>query len=325
MFAFIVRRLLQSLVIVIVMTLIVFFGVNVTGDPAELSTNFFVNQDEIKAAIHTLEPGRPVYQQYWYFLANATQGEFGNSFIFAEPALQLILQKMPATLELAFAAMVIAIVFGIPLGLYAGLHPDFKAAKLIVTSSILSYSLPTFWVGLVLIMVFSVMLGWLPSSGQGETRLLFGVPVSFLTWDGLQHLLLPALSLALLKISLIIRLSHFRTRKVLLRNHNKFAHVREFARGRADTDHLLKSIMIAVLAMPGLALGGVFAFTVVAEAVFAWPGMGKLLVDSIQSLDRPVIAAYLMITVILFIAFNLTVDICFSLLDRRGRLQDCRR
>ena len=327
MFPLIVRRLLQSLIIVFVMTLIVFFGINVIGDRAELLINPEFNQNDAKTAVDASELDRPLYKQYWYFLANAAQGDFGESFMFAEPALHLVLKKMPATLELAFVAMVIAIIFGIPLGLYAGLHPDSKSVRLIMTSSILGYSLPTFWVGLMLIMVFAVMLGWLPSAGRGETRLLFGVPVSFLTWDGLQHLLLPALNLALFKISLVIRLSHVGSRKVFLQDYNKLVHTKELARGRVGTFYLLKRIVIAVFAAPALGLGGVFAFTVVTETVFAWPGMGKLLIAAVQSLDRPIIVAYLMFTVVLFIVFNLIVDICYSLLELepRVRLKDSRR
>ena len=196
MSVFITRRVLQSLVVIFVMSLLVFFGINIVGDPVDLLINPDADQADIEAAIRALGLHRPIYEQYWYFLVNAFKGDLGNSFIFAEPALKLILQRMPATLELAFTAMLMAVVIGIPLGVFAGLRPESKVSKTIMAGSILGFSLPTFWVGLMFIMVFAVMLGWLPSTGRGETTSLLGIQVSFLTWDGLKHLLLPALNLA---------------------------------------------------------------------------------------------------------------------------------
>ena len=212
MSVFITRRVLQSLVVVFMMSLLVFFGVNIVGDPIDMLINPEADQEDIEAAIRALGLDRPIHEQYWYFLVNALKGDLGKSFIFAEPALKLILQRMPATLELAFCAMILAIFVGIPLGVYAGLRPNSKASKVIMAGSILGFSLPTFWVGLMFIMIFAVMLGWLPSTGRGETTSLFGIQVSFLTWDGLRHLLLPALNLALFKISLVIRLARAGTR-----------------------------------------------------------------------------------------------------------------
>ena len=322
MSVFITRRVLQSLVVIFVMSLLVFFGVNIVGDPIDMLINPEADQADIEAAIRALGLDRPIHEQYWYFLVNALKGDLGKSFIFAEPALKLILQRMPATLELAFTAMFMAIFLGIPLGVYAGLRPNSKLSKTIMAGSILGFSLPTFWVGLMFIMIFAVMLGWLPSTGRGETVSLFGIQVSFLTWDGLRHLVLPALNLALFKISLVIRLARAGTREVALQDYIKFARAKGLSSSRVVLVHIMKNIMIPVVTVLGLELGGVIAFAVVTETVFAWPGMGKLLIDSIQLLDRPIIVAYLMITVLMFVVINLVVDIIYSLLDPRVRLKD---
>jgi len=319
---FITRRVLQSFVVVFVMSLLVFFGVNIVGDPIDMLINPEADQEDIEAAIRALGLDRPIHEQYWYFVVNALKGDLGKSFIFAEPALKLILQRMPATMELALTAMIMAIFVGIPLGVYAGLKPNTKVSKTIMAGSILGFSLPTFWVGLMFIMIFAVMLGWLPSTGRGETTSLFGIQVSFLTWDGLRHLLLPALNLALFKMSLVIRLARAGTREVALQDYIKFARAKGLSSSRVVLVHVMKNIMIPVVTVLGLELGGVIAFAVVTETVFAWPGMGKLLIDSIQLLDRPVIVAYLMITVLMFIAINLVVDVIYSILDPRVRLKD---
>ncbi|MCG8360810.1 MAG: ABC transporter permease, partial [Kiloniellales bacterium] len=223
MTVFIIRRLLQSILVVAVMSVLVFVGVNLVGDPVDMLINPEADQAEIERVIRQLGLDRPVHEQYWYFLVNALKGDLGKSFIFGEPALKLILQRMPATLELAFAALLMAVVVGIPLGVYAGLKPDSKVGKTIMAGSILGFSLPTFWVGLMLIMIFAVMLGWLPSTGRGETVPLFGIPVSFLTLDGLSHLLLPAFNLSLFKMSLVIRLARAGTREVVHQDYIKFA------------------------------------------------------------------------------------------------------
>jgi peptide/nickel transport system permease protein len=236
--------------------------------------------------------------------------------------LKLIIQRMPATLELAFAALFMAILIGIPLGIYAGLKPESKFCRTIMAGSILGFSLPTFWVGLMMIMVFAVMLGWLPSTGRGDTVLVAGVEVSFLTLDGLSHLLMPALNLSLFKMSLVIRLSRAGTREVVHQDYMKFARAKGLSESRLILVHLLKNILIPVVTVLGLELGGLIAFSVVTETVFAWPGMGKLIIDSIHLLDRPVVVAYLMIIVLMFVSINLIVDILYSILDPRVRLQD---
>lgn len=322
MSVFIIRRLLQSVVVVLLMSLIVFFGVNVVGDPIDMLINPEADQEDIEAAIRALGLDRPIHEQYWYFVLNGIKGDLGRSFIFAEPALKLIVQRMPATMELAVAAMLISVVVGIPLGIYAGLRPETRTSRTIMAGSILGFSLPTFWVGIIFIMVFAVILGWLPSTGRGDTVDLLGVPVSFLTWDGLTHLFLPALNLALFKMSLVIRLARAGTREVALQDYVKFARAKGLRPARVVLVHILKNIMIPVVTVLGLEFGNVIAFSVVTETVFAWPGMGKLLIDSIQLLDRPVIVAYLIITVLMFILINLVVDVLYSILDPRIRLKD---
>jgi peptide/nickel transport system permease protein len=227
---------------------------------------------------------------------------------------------MPATIELALAATLMAIVLGIPLGLWAGLRPDSFAGRAIMAGSVLGFSLPTFWVGLMLIMVFSVTLGWLPPTGRGETVTVLGMQLSFLTWDGLRHLFMPALNLALFKLSLLIRLTRAGTREALAHDYVRFARAKGLSMERVVRVHVLKNIMIPIVTVTGLEFGSVIAFAIVTETIFAWPGMGKLLIDSINVLDRPVIVAYLLIIVLVFVLINLVVDLVYTALDPRVRL-----
>jgi peptide/nickel transport system permease protein len=302
--------------------LIVFFSVNVIGNPVDILINPEFDQEEMERAIKALGLDLPLWQQYLNFIKNAFQGDFGKSFVFGESALKLILLRVPATLELAFTALFLSILIGIPFGLYAGLKPKSPVSKTIMGGSILGFSLPTFWVGIMMIMIFAVMLGVLPATGRGETVRILGLEVSFLTWDGLKHLLMPAINLALLKISLVIRLTRAGTREVILQDYVKFARAKGLSNRRVIFVHVLKNILIPVVTVVGLELGNLIAFSVVTETVFAWPGMGKLIIDSIQLLDRPIIVAYLMIIVFMFVTINLVVDILYSVLDPRVRLQD---
>ena len=318
----ILRRLLQSLLVFFAMSLLVFTGVYAIGNPVDILVSPQADQAEIARATAALGLDRPLAEQYWVFLRQAAAGDLGRSFAFNVPAIQLILERMPATLELAVSATLIAIGLGIPLGLWAGLAPDSIAGKAIMTGSILGFSLPTFWVGLMLIMVFSVELGWLPSNGRGPTVDLFGVPVSFLSREGLAHLLLPAANLALFKLALIIRLTRAGTREALLQDYVRYARAKGLTEARVVGMHVLKNILIPIVTVIGLEFGSVVAFAVVTESVFAWPGMGKLLIESINMLDRPVIVAYLCIIVTLFTVINLVVDVIYSLLDPRVRRSD---
>ena len=321
MTAFILRRSLQSIIVLFVMSLIVFVGVNLVGDPVDMLINPEADQAEIDRVIRDLGLDRPVSEQYWYFVVNAFQGDLGRSFIFGEPALKLIIQRMPATMELALFSLLMAVVFGIPLGIYAGLKPNSKVSKTIMAGSILGFSMPTFWVGIILIMFFSVSLGWLPSTGRGEVATYLGITSSIFTLDGLSHIFLPAFNLALFKLSSVIRLARAGTREVILQDYIKFARAKGVAETRIVRVHLLKNIMIPVITIIGLEFGSLIAFSTVTETVFAWPGMGKLIIDSIYNLDRPVVVAYLMIIVVIFVTLNLIVDILYSVLDPRVRIK----
>jgi len=320
MLSYSLRRLFQAGFVLVAMSFIVFVGVYAIGNPIDLLVNPQADEAERLRATISMGLDKPFYAQYLSFLGAASTGDFGRSFVFNVPALSLILQKLPATIELALFAMIIAVALGIPLGLVAGLKPDSFFGRAIMALSIVGFSLPTFWVGLVLIMFFSVYLGWLPSNGRGETVDIFGVPVSFLTWDGLTHMFMPAFNLALFKLSLLIRLTRSGTREALLQDYVKFARAKGLSNARVIGVHVLKNIMIPIVTVIGLEFGSVIAFAIVTETIFAWPGTGKLLIDSINQLDRPVIVAYLLVIVTLFIFINFIVDVVYSLLDPRVRL-----
>ena len=320
MLAFTIRRLGQSLFVLVVMSFLVFLGVYAIGNPVELLVNPQADAIERARATAALGLDKPMLEQYWAFLSRAAHGDLGRSFVFNIPAIQLILDKLPATLELAFCAMVIAVTIGIPLGLVAGLKPHSFIGRAIMAGSIFGFSLPTFWVGLVLIMVFSVELGWLPPNGRGETVMLLGIPVSFLTLDGLRHIAMPAVNLALFKLSLLVRLTRGSTREAVLQDYVKFARAKGLSQRRVVGVHVLKNILIPIVTVIGLELGSVIAFAIITESIFAWPGSGKLLIDSINQLDRPVIVAYLLVIVTIFIGINFVVDVLYSVLDPRVRL-----
>jgi peptide/nickel transport system permease protein len=322
MTVFILRRLLQTALVLWVTSVLVFGGLFLVGDPVEILVNPTADQLEKERAAAALGLDKPLLEQYWIFLKGAFTGNLGNSFVYARPALQVIFERMPATLELAALAMAIAVVLGIPLGLYAGLRPHSWLAKTIMAGSILGFSLPTFWVGLLLILVFAVQLGWLPSTGRGPTTEFLGLQLSIFGWDGLRYALLPAINLALFKLSLIVRLTRAQVREQSLLDYIKFARAKGLSRGRVIGVHLLKNILIPLVTVIGLELGSVIAFAVVTETIFAWPGMGKLVIDSIFQLDRPVVVAYLLVVVFMFILINLVVDILYSVLDPRVRLAD---
>ena len=320
MLTFTLRRLTQSGFVLVVMSLLVFLGVFAVGNPIELLVNPQADEAERLRATVALGLDKPLIEQYLVFLKGAVTGDLGRSFVYGVPALELILSRLPATIELAMVAMVMAVAIGIPLGLVAGLKPDSFIGRAIMAISIIGFSLPTFWVALVLIMYFSVHLGWLPSNGRGETVNLLGIPVSFLTVDGLAHLFMPALNLALFRLSLLIRLTRAQAREAMLQDYVKFARAKGLSNLRVIGVHVLKNIMIPIVTVIGLEFGSVIAFAIVTESIFAWPGTGKLLIDSINQLDRPVIVAYLMVIVSLFIVINFAVDILYSLLDPRVRL-----
>ena len=324
MLALCVRRLAQSVAVLFVMSLLVFAGVYAVGNPVDILVNPQSDQNEIARATAALGLDRPLLEQYFVFIGHAATGDLGRSFAFNVPAIGLILERMPATLELATAAMLIAVLLGIPLGLWAGLKPRSAAGRTIMAGSILGFSLPTFWVGLMLILVFSVWLGWLPTSGRGPTVNLIGIPVSFLTLEGLRHLVLPAANLALFNLSLLIRLTRSGTREAMQQDYVRFARAKGLTETRIVGVHVLRNVLVPVVTVAGVEFGSVIAFAVVTESIFAWPGMGKLLIDSINVLDRPVIVGYLCIVVTLFVAINLAVDLAYSWLDPRVRAGEAR-
>ncbi len=317
MLPFIIRRLSQSLVVIWVISLLVFVGIYTVGNPVDIMVSPQADQQEIQRTTAALGLDKPLWQQYMLFAKSAAGGDLGNSFIHNVPAVALIMERLPATLELATVAMLIALIGGIPLGLWAGLKPDSIFGKTIMAGSILGFSLPTFWVGLVLIMSFSVYLGWLPESGRGETVNILGVPISILTRDGWRHILLPALNLALFKIAMVIRLTRASTREALVQDYVKFARAKGLSNTRVIGVHVLKNIMIPIVTVVGLEFGSLIATAVVTESIFAWPGVGKLLIDSITLVDRPVVVAYVMMVVVIYVLINLIVDILYSWLDPR--------
>jgi peptide/nickel transport system permease protein len=320
MLAFIIRRLAQAFFVVVAMVVLVFFGTYVIGDPVWMMVPGDATQEQVEEVRRTFGFDQPVYIQFLNFLGDVLRGEFGRSYVHGSSAITLILERMPATLELALAALMLAIVIGIPLGLFAGLKPDHPVSRGVMAASILGFSLPTFWVGLMLIMLFSVILGWLPATGRGPVISLLGIETSLFSLEGWRHLFLPALNLALLKISLVIRLTRSGAREASLQDYVKFARAKGLSPRRIIGVHILKNILIPIVTVLGLEFGSLVAFSVVTETIFAWPGMGKLLLEAIQRLDRPLIVAYVMVVVLLFVTINLIVDILYSALDPRVRL-----
>jgi peptide/nickel transport system permease protein len=320
MLSFIARRVVQSAIVILLMSLIVFAGVYAIGNPVDILINPQADQAEIARFTADLGLDRPLPEQYWIFLKDAATGTLGTSFAYQVPAVGLILERMPATVELAVAAMLIALLLGIPLGLLAGVAPRSGAGRAVAAGALVGFSLPTFWVGLLLILVFSVWLGWLPTSGRGPTTDLLGIPVSFLSAEGLRHLALPAANLALFNVSLVAKLVRSGTVEALQQDYIRFARSKGLTECRVVGAHVLRNVLVPVVAVSGVQFGSVIAFAVVTETIFAWPGMGKLLIDSINVLDRPVIVGYLCVVVVLFVAINLAVDLLSSWLDPRVRL-----
>ncbi|HLT78996.1 MAG TPA: ABC transporter permease [Ferrovibrio sp.] len=320
MLVFIIRRLMQAALVVAVMSVLVFAGIYMIGDPLAILASPEATELDREQIARALGLDRPVWEQYLRFVGSAFGGDFGKSFVFGQPAMKLVLERMPATLELAITATVMAVLIGVPLGLYAGLRHETTAARTIMAGSVLGFSLPNFWVGLMLIMIFAVQLGWLPASGRGQTVEVLGLHLSIFTANGWKHIILPAITLGLSKCALIIRLARATAREVMLMDFVKFARAKGLNEKRIIGVHILKNIMVPITTVTGLELGALIAFAVITETIFSWPGMGKLLIDSIVQLDRPVVVAYLIIVVLLLVIINLVVDILYSVLDPRVRL-----
>jgi len=308
------------MIALLVVSVIVFLGVFAIGSPADILVSPDASQAEIDRAIRAFGLDKPLWQQYWLFLSNALQGDLGRSFVFNQPSLSLILQRFPATLELAVVALSIALIIGIPAGVYAGLRPEAMGARILMGSSIVGFSVPGFWVGLMLILIFAVTLGWLPSTGRGDTVEVLGFETSLLTLDGWKHILLPAINLSTYKLALVMRLTRAGVKEVMSNDYITFARAKGLHPVRILMVHVMKNVSIPLVTVIGLEFGSMLALTVVTETVFAWPGMGKLMIDSLNVLDRPVVVAYLMMTVVIFIVLNTAIDLLYSFLDPRIRL-----
>ena len=321
MLRYVLKRLLQSVFVCWAVSVVVFVGVYQIGDPTMLLVPPEAGPEARARLQEELGLHLPLHEQYFRFVVNALQGNLGKSFVFRQSALQIIIERLPATFELAFMAMLIAVVVGIPLGLLAGVYPDTWIDRVLTVGSVLGFSLPTFWVGILLIFLFAVQLGWLPASGRGPTVSIAGIGFSIFTLEGLRAITLPALNLALFPLGFIIRLTRSGMREAMGLDFAKFARAQGNSRGQVVRRYILKYISIPLVTLIGLYFGILLAFAVVTESVFAWPGMGKLIIDSIERLDRPVIVAYLMMTVLVIVALNLLVDLVYVLLDPRIRLE----
>ncbi|MDQ8032895.1 ABC transporter permease [Bordetella genomosp. 1] len=317
---FILRRLIQSLFVLLAVSLVVFLAVYAVGDPIELLVSPEASEEARQAMIARLGLDLPVWQQYTGFLWRALHGDLGTSFVHGIPAIQLIVQRIPATFELVLVAITLTCVIGIPLGLVAGLHRDKPLGRTIMGSSVLGFSLPNFWQGMMLILMFSVWLGWLPSSGRGDTVSVFGVPFSILTADGWSHVMMPAVNLALANIALVLRMTATGVAEAQTQDYVKFARAKGIKPGRIVRRHILRNILIPVVTVIGMEFGTLIAYSTITETVFAWPGMGKLLIDSVYQLDRPVVVAYVMLVTLIFVVINLVVDILYAALDPRVQL-----
>ena len=317
MLGFLIQRLFGAALVMLAMSALVFVGVYAVGNPIDVLLSPDATQDIRAATIARYGLDQPLWRQYGTFLGNILSGDLGRSFVFGLPVLQLILSRLPATLELTLAAVLTATLVGVPLGIYAGYRPDSPVAKAIMAVSVLGFSVPTFWIGLILILFFSVELGWLPAGGRGATVTVLGVEWSFLTLDGLRHLALPALNLSLFKLALMTRLARAGTRETMGTDTIRFARAAGLSEWTILRRHVLKLISIPIVTVFGLEFGSTLAFAVVTETIFSWPGLGKLIIDSITSLDRPVMVAYLVLIAFVFVTINLLVDLAYALLDPR--------
>ena len=319
MLGYVIQRLLQSVLVMLAMSALVFAGVYAIGNPIDVLISPDATQDIRAAAIRSLGLDLPLWQQYLAFLGRLLTGDFGRSFVFNIPVIDLVLARLPATLELALISVLVGAFIGVPLGIYAGYRPEGRLSRGIMAVSVLGFSVPTFWVGLILILTFAVNLDWLPAGQRGPTIEVFGIGWSFLTLEGLSFLLLPALNLSLFKLAMMIRLARAGTREIMLTDTVKFARAAGLSEFTILRRHVLRLIAIPLVTVFGLEFGSTLAFAVVTETIFSWPGVGKLIIDSITALDRPVMVAYLVLVAFLFVTINLVVDLSYALLDPRLR------
>lgn len=319
MLAFIARRLVQSVIVMLVVAFIAFLVFRYVGDPLAALLSQDAKQADYDAARERLGLDQPFYVQFYYFVINAIQGQFGISYRLQQPVSQLILERLPATIELAFASATIALVFGVLLGIYTALRPRSFASGFIMTASLVGVSLPTFLIGIGLIYVFAVELKWLPSFGRGEVVQIGWWRTGLLTQSGLRSLILPAITLSLFQLTLIMRLVRAEMLEVLRTDYIRFARARGLSQRAINFGHALKNTMVPVITITGLQLGSVIAFAIITETVFQWPGVGSLFVNSVAAVDVPVMAAYLVFVALVFVVINLIVDILYFIVDPRLR------
>ena len=317
MLTFVLKRLLQAVIVMLVVTLIAFLLFQFIGDPVTQMLGQEATEADRIALRQSLGLDEPLWKQYGTFVVNALHGEFGTSLRQGAPVAQLLAEKMPATLELAFFSAFVATLIGIPLGVFVALHKDSMIAKWLMGLSLLGISLPTFFIGILLILVFSVWLGWLPSYGRGEIVAFGKWTTGLLTADGLKHIILPAATLAIFQIALVMRLVRSEMLETLRSDFIRFAHARGIPKSKIFYKHALKNTLLPVITITGLKLGGIIAFSIVTETVFQWPGMGLLFIQAVQFADIPVMAAYLCLISLIFVVINLIVDLLYFLVDPR--------
>ena len=317
MFAYTVKRLIQMLFVLWAVSVLVFLMMGFTGDPVYMVVRIDATDAEVAQARRILGLDRSLPEQYWFFLKNLVQGEFGNSYVFRQPALDLIVERLPATLEIVIVAMLIAAAVAIPLGVFAGANPQHPVSRFIMSGSLIGISLPGFWVGMMLIYILAVELRLFPSSGRGETVEFLGVRTSLLTANGWHHILRPAITLSFGTRAIILRITRAGMMEVMRQDYIKFARAKGVSRRGVLYGHGLRNGMIPVVTIFGLQLGDLIAFATITETIFAWPGMGKLLIDSIYRADRPVIVVYLMLVALIFVVVNFVVDLLYTLIDPR--------
>ena len=320
MLAFIVQRLLQAVVVMASVAFIAFLLFQYVGDPVVFLLGQDATAEQIRQMRADLGLDQPFFVQYLHFLFNAVQGEFGLSLRQGTKVSTLIVERFPATLELALAAALLALVIGIPMGVYAALRRGTFLSQLFMTVSLLGVSLPTFLIGILLILVFAVMLGWLPSFGRGEVVKIGTWTTGLLTAKGWQHIILPAVTLAVFQLTLIMRLVRAEMLEVLRTDYIKFARARGLSNRAIHFGHALKNTLVPVMTITGLQLGGLIAFAIITETVFQWPGMGLLFIQAVTFADIPVMAAYLCLIALIFVVINLVVDLLYFAVDPRLRV-----
>jgi peptide/nickel transport system permease protein len=322
MLAFILRRILQSIAVLLTVGLVAFSLFRYVGDPVNAMVGQDTSLEEREALRQKLGLNDPAPVQFLTFIARAARGNFGLSYRTSEPVGRLILERVPATLELSVCAALFVLVFGVPMGVYTGLYPKHWTSRLFQAVSLIGISLPTFLIGILLILLFAVVLRWLPSFGRGDGTVNLGWwTTNFLTWKGIEALILPSITLGLFQLTLIMRLVRSEMLEVMRTDYIKFARARGLTNRAINFGHALKNTLVPVITVAGLQLGALIAFAVVTETVFAWPGVGQLFIQSVQFSDIPVMAAYLLLIGLLFVTINLVVDLLYFVVDPRLRGQ----